>query len=196
MAITIRDAQWQHAASAELAIAARLMAEAGATFYALFGMSESALLESLARQLLASESEIARGLAAFVDGQLCAVAACFPTAQMRSRQLASLMALLGEAGVAADAQARLRSYRADLVDVPPDSYYLARIAVAAEQRGRGLGRELIAAFEGRARDSGFALASLHVARDNADAIALYEALGYHNHAPDSGSMRTMTKELR
>jgi ribosomal protein S18 acetylase RimI-like enzyme len=196
MATTIRSAQWQHAASAELAIAAQLMAEAGSTFYALFGISEAALLESLTRQLLASESEIARGLAAFADGQLRAVAACFPAAQMRSRQLASLMVLLGEAGVAADAQARLRRYGAELVAVPPDSYYLARIGVAAEQRGRGLGRELIAAFERLARDSGFALASLHVARDNAGAIAFYEALGYRDHVPDSGSMRAMTKELR
>ncbi|HMI92933.1 MAG TPA: GNAT family N-acetyltransferase, partial [Polyangiales bacterium] len=116
--------------------------------------------------------------------------------QMRGRQLASLMALLGEAGVAADAQARLRSYRTGLVAVPPDSYYLARIAVAAEERGRGLGRELIAAFERLARDSGFALASLHVTRDNASAIAFYEALGYRGQVPDSGSMRAMTKELR
>ena len=52
------------------------------------------------------------------------------------------------------------------------------VAVHPEERGRGLGRELIGAAEQMALDHGCISLRLEVRRDNAAAIGLYEAMGY------------------
>ena len=52
------------------------------------------------------------------------------------------------------------------------------LAIAPEQRRRGIARGLIAAFEARARREGAAEIFLEVAEDNTGARALYRRLGY------------------
>jgi ribosomal-protein-alanine N-acetyltransferase len=59
-----------------------------------------------------------------------------------------------------------------------DEAELLTIATHPEQRRRGLGRTMLAAFESEARDRGATIAHLEVAADNVPAIALYEAGGY------------------
>ena len=59
----------------------------------------------------------------------------------------------------------------------PGSYYLSTLGVDPAFRGRGLGSALIADAEARARDEGFAHASLLVTRDN-PARHIYEHRGY------------------
>lgn len=55
---------------------------------------------------------------------------------------------------------------------------LVTIAVDPEARRRGLGRELLAAFEAAARAHGSETAFLEVAEDNAAALALYAGAGW------------------
>lgn len=56
--------------------------------------------------------------------------------------------------------------------------YIQTIEVAAEQRGCGVGRELLHHIEGSARHAGAVMIWLHVETENTAAIRLYEAQGY------------------
>jgi len=58
--------------------------------------------------------------------------------------------------------------------------YIQTIEVAPEQRGQGIGRELLGRIEGSACEAGAKLIWLHVDAENAAAIRLYEAHGYRN----------------
>jgi acetyltransferase len=52
-----------------------------------------------------------------------------------------------------------------------------RVAVASDARGRGIGRQLMAAVENAARDSGVTLLWL-TTHEGTDACVFYEAVGY------------------
>jgi len=69
--------------------------------------------------------------------------------------------------------------------VAPGDLYLDGIAVAPSHQGQGIGTALIHAFEGRARDNGFATVSLEVIDTNLRAKALYTRLGYREVATHS-----------
>jgi len=57
--------------------------------------------------------------------------------------------------------------------------YIQTIEVLPEARGRGVGAELLVRLEGSARAAGAGLIWLHVDAENAGAIRLYEARGFH-----------------
>jgi GNAT superfamily N-acetyltransferase len=69
--------------------------------------------------------------------------------------------------------------------VAPGDLYLDGLAVAPAHRGQGIGTALIAAFETRARDNGFATVSLEVIDTNSRARQLYSRLGYQEVATHS-----------
>jgi ribosomal protein S18 acetylase RimI-like enzyme len=56
--------------------------------------------------------------------------------------------------------------------------YISMLAVTAEAAGRGIGRALMAAAEGWARDRGYRLLTLETFGDNHAARAFYARLGY------------------
>jgi ribosomal protein S18 acetylase RimI-like enzyme len=56
--------------------------------------------------------------------------------------------------------------------------YIQTLEVAPEQRGRGVGGELLRRIEGSARAAGAQAMRLHVDAENEDAIRLYQAHGY------------------
>lgn len=56
--------------------------------------------------------------------------------------------------------------------------YIQTIEVAAQHRGKGVGRELLRGIEASARAAGASLIWLHVSAENAAAIRLYQAQGY------------------
>ena len=56
--------------------------------------------------------------------------------------------------------------------------YIQTIEVTPEQRGRGLGRELLGRVEASAREAGAVSIWLHVDEQNSLALRLYEAHGY------------------
>ncbi|GCE14385.1 GNAT family N-acetyltransferase [Tengunoibacter tsumagoiensis] len=60
-----------------------------------------------------------------------------------------------------------------------DEYYIDTLSVSPEYGGRGIGTELIAAAEERARQHGYIKMSLLVDLTNPRASRLYERLGYH-----------------
>jgi ribosomal-protein-alanine N-acetyltransferase len=60
--------------------------------------------------------------------------------------------------------------------------YIQTLEVAPNQRGKGIGGELLRRIEGSARDAGAPAIWLHVHAENAAAIRLYHAHGYLNAA--------------
>jgi ribosomal protein S18 acetylase RimI-like enzyme len=58
--------------------------------------------------------------------------------------------------------------------------YLAELYVAPNERGRGLGRALMEAAMGHARDKGATYMDLGTSEDDVAARALYESLGFSN----------------
>ncbi len=61
--------------------------------------------------------------------------------------------------------------------IPDDAYYVQNLAVAAAERRRGLGAQLIATACDHARAAGLAAVHLDVAADN-PAVAFYERCGF------------------
>ena len=61
---------------------------------------------------------------------------------------------------------------------------LARVAIAPELRGRGLGREMLSLALERARDGGARSVDLYVFDFNAPARTLYESLGFRHVGAD------------
>lgn len=59
-----------------------------------------------------------------------------------------------------------------------DELHVLNVAVAAEERRRGVARALLEEMTERGRLAGAVLATLEVRRSNRGAIALYESLGY------------------
>ena len=60
----------------------------------------------------------------------------------------------------------------------PDSWYICGVAVIPEQRGRGIGRELMNIARSQAINHGYDRLSLVVFEGNTPAIGLYQDLGY------------------
>jgi GNAT superfamily N-acetyltransferase len=82
--------------------------------------------------------------------------------------------------------AQLR-YRYGLWYAAPDCW-LEDLYVADEARGTGLGRALVEAALGRARERGCRRVELDVDEGNAPALALYESLGFESGTPESRNL--------
>ncbi|WP_353980774.1 GNAT family N-acetyltransferase [Salinicola endophyticus] len=65
-----------------------------------------------------------------------------------------------------------------LVPKATDHWHLARLIVAPERRGQGLGRSLCQHLLAQARQRQARCVTLNVFRDNLAALALYQALGF------------------
>ena len=59
-----------------------------------------------------------------------------------------------------------------------DEAHITSVAVRAESRGRGIGRELLSFLLNRAQEAGARMATLEVRESNAAAQALYAAFGF------------------
>jgi ribosomal protein S18 acetylase RimI-like enzyme len=65
-----------------------------------------------------------------------------------------------------------------LIDEPPDAGRLVRMSVRSDQRGRGLGKQLVRALLDEARTRGKARVVCETTDDWHDAIGLYRACGF------------------
>ena len=74
--------------------------------------------------------------------------------------------------------------------VSADEAELLTIATDPDLRRKGIGRQVLAAFEARALQNGARVAFLEVAQDNIAACALYAQAGYHEIARRAGYYQT------
>jgi GNAT superfamily N-acetyltransferase len=130
----------------------------------------------------ASELSIDRIWVALVGGELAGMYIGLPGITLRECRQADAVALIAEAGQSREARAALVEHVAASKElfppVQPDDFYLSKIGVVSEHRGKGLGRALTREFFAAGRDGGFNRFRLDVAADNEPAIRLYRSLGF------------------
>jgi ribosomal protein S18 acetylase RimI-like enzyme len=99
------------------------------------------------------------------------------------------------AGDGPDGFAELR-FRLSLYTGAPDAY-LEELYVVPERRGQGLGRALLEAAMGHARERGAAHIDLNTSEADVAALALYESAGFTNRegGPDGPTMLYFERDL-
>jgi ribosomal-protein-alanine acetyltransferase len=103
---------------------------------------------------------------------------CFEYDRLSRRSFRHFLASDTAECLVAEEQGRLVGYALVLFHGRTALARLYSMAVAPEQRGRGLGRTLLHAVEAAALDGGAAVMRLEVNPSNAAAVALYRSAGY------------------
>jgi ribosomal protein S18 acetylase RimI-like enzyme len=162
---------------ADLVTVADLLYEATPDFYDLLPVDRSAR-SAIVRQLIGyAGTDMEDAIAAREGPSIVGAYAGCRSEELRERQLTSLMfiaRLLTRSGWHSMKDAA-RSYSADLPDVPPNTWYVARITTAPSARRRGVGTRLLESVHG---DAFGVPTALHVSRRNTEAIAFYQRAGF------------------
>jgi ribosomal protein S18 acetylase RimI-like enzyme len=114
---------------------------------------------------------------------------CFDGRELARRRRADMMQLLTNPKLR-HLRSRLPDLQGLLAPVAPDDFYLSRVGLIPEARGKGLGHRLLQHFTDCARQGGYRRLRLDVHAGNNAARRLYESAGYRviyaGHAPKAG----------
>jgi ribosomal protein S18 acetylase RimI-like enzyme len=131
-----------------------------------------------------SELFIGRAVVAFDDAGRTPVGCLLGMegAVLAECRSADFLAFCEELGRSEDADAVLAEVlpaaRALFPPVAEDEYYISRVAIAPEVRGRGFGRALVSSVLAERRAGGHERFCLDVSAANAAAVRVYDALGF------------------
>jgi ribosomal protein S18 acetylase RimI-like enzyme len=160
----------------------------------LFG-SPARARESLASWMARPTSEIAIAAvtALYIGGTVAGGYIAWPSDEVAARRWADAQALFKAfAGAERQALRRRLAAAADLFLPPePESYYLSKIGLLEQHRGRGHGGEMVERYLAQGRSLGHTAFSLDVSPENAPALRLYSRFGFVETASrttDDGSM--------
>jgi ribosomal protein S18 acetylase RimI-like enzyme len=165
---------------------AELIHAADPEFYAAFGLAPPDRDGAIIAALSDRASDLGQWSLLLVDGEPAGLFAGYSMAEMMARQMAGLRHLLAKVADVRAVRAALKDFAGTRRTMAADAFYLARIAVGDNHRGRGLGRKVLERYEATARDAGFPATALHVRRGNAAAERLYARAGYLPAADDNG----------
>ncbi|MGI8886642.1 MAG: GNAT family N-acetyltransferase [Gaiellaceae bacterium] len=151
---------------------------------------ESRALDLLTTWIFRSSSEVAYGRwqVAFDGDAPKGAYVAMPEPDLVAARRADLLALVTLADGVADLRERLAEIRDLFIPVEAADFYLSRIVVESDARGRGLGAQLLAAVIATAICIGATAVRADVSAGNEAAIALYRSLGF-NIAPERISKR-------
>lgn len=157
--------------------AAVLVEMAAPDFYGLFPFDADERWSLVSELFDIEHSGLRNCRAALSNGRIAGIQAGMPASQYHRCQLVSAVHFLQRLDLGRRNRARvgMERFRAQVPDPPEGSHYLARFAVAVADRRRGIASRLLDDF--RAGAAGASL-SLHVHRENADAIAFYLRHGF------------------
>ena len=173
----LTDEQWRRNPAERMRLAT-LIQEAAAGYYGVFALPYSELLEEIASQILAAGTEL-ESIWVLREGDVPAgVAAAFDASSLAIRRQVSLARFLKRLPREdrRSCLARMQEYVAEIEPYSGDGLYLARVAVSPAYRKRGVASRLM---KGLIAEIGGEKIALHVATDNAAAIALYRKLGFN-----------------
>jgi ribosomal protein S18 acetylase RimI-like enzyme len=122
-------------------------------------------------------------------------------ADLGRRRTVDAAAYLQRIGRSARAQLlqRMQTSRNLFASVRPDEFYLSKVGVAREARGRGYGRLLVERFLAIGAAQGLDHFVLDVSEKNTAALGLYESLGFRVTAKactEDGDLTYLTMRLR
>ncbi|UVO52866.1 GNAT family N-acetyltransferase [Sphingomonas sp. SUN039] len=173
-------------------VAAPLLIESLAGYYALLALARDDLIEALVAEMTETTTELGNGVALIdADDVLVGVFCGYPAEELPPRQVASLYHLVSRVDADTGLQILEASARhaAGIERVPDNSYYMARMGIAPAYRGRGVSsyfyRVARAAAAGR-------LLSLHVEAANGGAVGLHHREGLSLYGASDGPFLCMT----
>jgi len=169
-ALVARAAPWIHAAGLPFAD----------WFYGSHEIARELIEAAMARRT--SELSIERAILQMEDGAYSGCAIAMSGAELAHCRRGDFAEFCEELGSGPEAEEVI----ADVVKVgnqlfspvDPNDYYLSRIGVAENRRGRGLGKRLLEETIALAREKRHARLRLDVSADNSSAVELYRAFGF------------------
>jgi len=166
--------------------AASLVYESFSEYYDLIPTSSKNRLEIIVSHFEAEGTETFGSTVALdKQGSVLGVYSALPATEVKRAQIMTSALIMRslEQKIRAEFRERLEGFAGQVPDVPDDTFYLSRIAVAAEHRGSGVATQLIKRFRGEATE--FPRCSVHVRADNAQAIRFYRKHGFEDlrHGP-------------
>ncbi|GLQ24692.1 hypothetical protein GCM10007853_25660 [Algimonas ampicilliniresistens] len=149
-------------------------------FYDRLPLTHNQLIEILGLELSEDGTEVEHS---YVIGNKTtdAFASVYPLDELKARQMGSTFHLMRATPVSeqkamrAELSAHQKRVQSDVQDSDVPTTYLARIAVAKDRRGQGLGRAILQGMRNEGLIEG--AMALHVAADNTPAIGFYRKLG-------------------
>jgi ribosomal protein S18 acetylase RimI-like enzyme len=158
--------------------AAHLIYQSFSEFYDLLPVAPDDRPSIIASQFLTKNSEISGAVAVVENGSVLGVFSGFPAKNLGAAQIVSISGFdrILSSNQRPVFRRALISFRGEIPSVPPDSFYLARIAVIRKLRGSGLAAEILKRFKAGCQN--YPQCSLHARSDNSRAIRFYEKNGF------------------
>lgn len=146
-------------------------------FYKLVPVDSAVLHGVLGASIGAPGSEFENSFMAGTAERPAGIVASVPIDRLKRAQQASTISLMRhiEREDLAAFRSAVAEYSSSVESIEGSGRYLSRVAVAREARGTGLGERLVAQIIAEAAGGNV---WLHVAKDNGNAIRLYERLGF------------------
>jgi ribosomal protein S18 acetylase RimI-like enzyme len=146
-------------------------------FYSLFSEDRS-VMHSVIVEQLKSFSELNQHIACFQNNMVAGICAFYNITEMSERQTAGILGLLRAVRDIVGSTNELSRYRKQFVIPTTDGVYISRFAIDKGMRGSGLASDLLHNAESNFQRLGAKRVSLHVRRDNKQALAFYVHAGY------------------
>lgn len=175
-------------------MAANLIYEAFSEYYDLFGFAKRKMIGLISEQFGMDGSEI-RNSFVLTDGgdKISAGMSVLPARDLNHARMTGSFHLLSPLGIEQKASVlnNLKFFSNGIPEVPEDSFYLSRIAVASEFRRKKRGSVLLEEFAVLGKE--FPTLGLHVNAEKTEAVQFYINNGYKTIGPDGLSYLAMVK---
>lgn len=174
-------------------VCANLVYDAGRGYYDLIGADRTIVEEQIADELGESGTELEHTFVATVGSEVAGMYSCINTDLLPSAMMEGTLKLLRglDPRVRLEFLSQLRESRPSLPDLPENSLYLARVAVAGEYRGQGVAEALMEDFFHRRRSE--ASCCLHVLAENTRALRFFERLGFERLGEEESGYLSMVR---
>lgn len=166
---------------ADLATVISLILSADVPYFAALqegGMSHEDIESTIVAQLNDSASDVFPLTIYRVGGDIAGLTTGFSSIETMRRRICSLRHVISRSVQPSHLRNALRQFNDGIPATSDDGWYLARIATNPNFRRKGIGAAMIENFEAYARLRHMRVASLHVAKENHEAIAFYLARAY------------------
>jgi ribosomal protein S18 acetylase RimI-like enzyme len=187
-AASLTSALHENADPEFVATVVSLIEEAGEPYSTWFFGGRAQARANLAKWLLRPSSEVSATRVELVDenpGSLAGLFIGVPGPELESCRKSDLLVAVASAHGAEARNTlaeRIRQTSDLFLEVEADEYYLSKMAVVRERRGRGLGRLILDAFRAKGETRGYTRFSLDVAAENTPAVKLYASAGFREQA--------------
>jgi len=154
--------------------------DAGNPYYDWFLGGPERASEILAGWMKRGSSEISIRRAALLDedGRILGGFIALDGAQLAKCRQADMLALFTKMGSDKQFENRMKSSQSLFQKVEPDDFYLSKIGVGVDSRGKGLGREIMAEYLAAGKKAGLRRFRLDVSASNLVAVRLYQSFGF------------------